>query len=184
MTRNELDLLIDVLRSSKAPFAIKCVTGWNGFEPGKTYQAELARDGAVLANDKDGIATPIGYNSCTFFELATPLPSRAEAEADQRTELGNKLIELSDHLLLERENYKPGQVVEFIPGMDNFKGVKLFRVIEQVEEFVAKSEGNPWDANHVELLDLRVAYISTTHGGEFLLEGFIDSRRVRLAEGF
>lgn len=184
MTRNDFDRLIDVLRSNNGTHAIKCITGWNGFEPGQTYQAELTRNGAVKANDKDGIATPIGYNSCTFFDLAVPLPTPAETEADQRRVLGNKLTELSDHLLTERETFHPGQLVEFIPGMDNFKDVKLFRVIEQVDQFVAKPDGEPWNSNHIELLDLRVAYVRTTRDGDFLLEGFIDSRRVRVAEGF
>lgn len=183
MTKNDLNLLLEFLRAG-ATHPVICNETWNGFESGMTYQAESPATGTISAKDKHGIPTNIAP-VINFFDLAKPLPSQADIAADKRTEAGNKLIELSDHLLTERENFLPGQLVEFIPGMDNFKDVKLFRVIEQVDVFVAKPDGNPWDSSHIELLDLRVAYIRTVRDGtEFLLEGFIDSRRVRLAEGF
>jgi hypothetical protein len=184
MTKNDLTLLIEVLRTTNAPHAIKCVTTWNGFEAGQTYQAELNRVNEVFANDKDGIPTGITPSSCTFFELAAQLPSPAETAADKRKDLANMLTELSDHLLTERVTYQPGQLVEFIPGMDNFKNVKLFRVIEQVAEFQAFPNANPYNSQEIELLDLRVAYMHTIRDQNYLLEAFIDSRRVRLAEGF
>lgn len=183
MTKNDFALLTQTLGASKAPHPIRCTETWNGFEAGLTYQAEINAQREVYANDKFGIPTAIG-SGCTFFELAIALPSPQDTARSERTGLSNKLIALSDHLLTERETYLPGQLVEFIPGMDNFKDVKLFRVIEQVDVFVAKPDGNPWDSSNIELLDLRVAYIRTVRDGtEFLLEGFLDSRRVRLAEG-
>lgn len=182
MTKNDLNLLTESLRSG-ATHPVKCNTTWNGFEAAMSYQAEFV-NGTVSAKDKHGVSTNI-VPVIPFFDLGKPLPSTEETAKANRNDLANLLTELSDHLLTERENYLPGQLVEFIPGMDNFKGVKLFRVIEQKEEFIAKPNGNPYDGPDIELLDLRVAFIHEGHDDKkYLLEAFLDSRRVRLAEGF
>lgn len=182
MTRNDLNLLIDAMRVSKGTYAIKCVTTWNGFEAGQIYHTELARDGAVMANDKDGISTAIGFNSCTFFELSSPLPSQKDTLLAERRLYANKLKELSAHLLTdERDVFGAGELVEWKPGMCNLNTqASVFCVVEQVEPFVAKPQGSPFDSGAIELLDLRVAFL---HSDNRLNEIFMDSRRVRKAEG-
>ena len=180
MTKNDLSLLIEVVRNSKAPYPIRCTEAWNGFEKGLEYQAELAPNGVLVAKDKDGIPTSISA-VFTFFDPIKALPSPEETALTERKETAGKLRELAAHFLVEeRDTFGAGELVEWKPGMCNlsFKG-DVFCVIEQVEPFVAKPDGSPFDISAIEILDLRVAFIHR----DCLSEVFVDSRRMRKAEG-
>lgn len=188
MTKNDLSLLAEVLRASKAPHPITCVTTWNGFEAGQTYQAESAELGGVFAKDKDGIPTGITANSCNFFELANTLPvvpTEAEKIAARKLENAAKLRDLGAYLTLERGTFGAGQTVEWIPGMCNralpSKNALMY-VVEQTEAVLGKHNGDAADPNAMELVDLRVACMATSprDDEECIVEVMVDSRRVQL----
>lgn len=180
MTKNDLNLLIEVMRNSKAPYAIRCTEAWNGFEKGLTYEAELATNGQLFAKDKDGIPTAI--NSVhAFFDPVKALPTPEETAQAERKVTADKLRELASNFLTEeRDVFGAGELVEWKPGMCNLNvNSNVFCVIEQVEPFVAKPNGSPFDSAAIEVLDLRVAFIHR----DSLSEIFVDSRRMRKAEG-
>lgn len=190
MTKNELALLADVLRASKGTHPITCTTTWNGFEAGKTYQAEINPAGVageVFANDKDGIPTSIG-SSCTFFELASNLPAvptEQEKIATRKAVIASKLNELAIHLTLERGTYGAGQIVEWIPGLCNRRLPSenaVMYVVEQTDVVVSKPNGSAADPNDSELVDLRVACLATSGRDDesCVVEVMVDSRRVQL----
>lgn len=185
MTKNDLTLLSEVLRASKGTHPIKCVTTWNGFEAGQTYQAEATANGAVFAHDKDGISTTISASSCTFFELFSPLPTEEDRTSQRKEENAAKLRSLAPHLTLERGNFGVGQIVEWIPGLCNRRLPSrnaLMYVVVQTDAVLVKPDGEASNPHDIELVDLRIACLATSgrEDEECVVEVMVDSRRVQL----
>lgn len=188
MNKQDLYLLIEVLRANKGFHPLKCVVTWNGFEAGQMYQALYKNDNEVQASDKDGIVTPIGIHACTFFELASALPSKEDKIAQRKAENAAKLNELAIYLTLERGTYGPGQIVEWIPGLCNRRlpsDNAVMYVVEQTDVVVSKPNGSAADPNDSELVDLRVACMATSGRDDehCVVEVMVDSRRVQLWGG-
>lgn len=181
MTKEDFELLGEVLFASKKPYTLLCNTTWNGFEAGQRYQADLlteARPLVVTAKDKDGIDTSL-TRAFTFFDLMGVLPSKSELEDEHRGQTNALLSELTGNLLRPYKQYQPGDMVEFIPGMENFGDAKVFCVVKQMSPFQAFKDGNPFNSSQIEMLDLRVTYFHQTASGKRVCETHIDSRRVR-----
>lgn len=187
MSRDELNLLMDVLRASKATHPILCVVGWNGFEAGHTYQAECDAYG-LQAKDKDGITTSIGYNACAFFEVGAPVPAKPTAEeqlAEQQAQNAATLRQLGAYLTAERPTFNQAQLVKWIPGMCNRRIPSenaLMYVIEQTNPQEVRQDGLKANPNDIELVDLRVAALacSARDDEQHIVEVMVDSRRVQL----
>lgn len=187
MTKNELNLLAEVLRASKGTHPVLCNNTWNGFEAGQTYQAEINQQGEVFANDRHGIPTSI-VSACTFFQLASELqrvPTTEEKTVALKKMNAAKLRELGVYLTLERGNFGAGQIVQWIPGMCNRSlpsRKALMYVVEQTEPVLGKHNGEAADPNAMELVDLRVACMATSprDDEECIVEVLVDSRRVQL----